>query len=614
VADIPTSASDLSSLQSRVHRKRDAALESAALQATVQFAPTAKQEAAGEVTAILVIHGMGQQLPFETLDAVANGLNREDIRSHGAEPQSATVAHVQFGTQPLERVEMRLRCSGGAQRDVHIYEVYWAPFTEGAVTLRDVIQFLISAGVNGIKNALGRFQRWMFGDMRSFYIPVQTIVYLLITLATVVSLIVINGAIAAVTAARAPFVSAPAWLRPNLLADYTDLFTLTVGALEAFSCVLGIALLISWGRRFLSAVPQLRWAFALTLGILSLALFAVALTAIIDTAIGVPILYRAHMLSNDTRHVGGWMSDWAATIRRWQVCVLFWVAILAIAYFISMLVLSYVRQWLAARSTMLRATFALIVLVALGVSACRFIAYINPIDPQVASLVSATSLSTAITWAMLVLLSLVARMFLVQYVGDVAAYVQPQKLDRFFELRGKIKDRAATIAEAIYSQKSDGFKFDYHRVVLVGHSLGSVIVYDTLNRLLLNDAAVTAPGRPWNVAARTPYLLTFGSPLNKIAFIFSTQAKKRSMTNARERLAAVVQPIIDSALVRAGIKWVNIYSPWDIISGPLDFYDPPAGTAPPALDERDPEAVTFLAAHTEYWRNTLVFAWLHAMV
>jgi len=614
VTDTATSYSDLISLRSRVHRPRDAALESDALHATVQFAPDEQRAAVGAVTAVLVVHGMGQQLPYETLDAVANGLYREDIRSHGANPSPATVAHVQFGTQPLERMEMRLRGHGGALRDVHIYEVYWAPMTEGAVNLRDVVQFLISAGVNGIKNWLGRFQRWMFGGMRSFYIPVQTVLYLLITLATVVSLIVINGAIVAVTAAQAPYVSAPAWLRPNLLADYTDLFTLTVGALEAFSCVLGVALLISWGRRFLSLVPRLRLILALALGFLSLALFAVALTAIIDSGIAVPILYRAHMLSDGARLVGGWMSGWAATIRKWQVCGLLGAASLAVLYFAWMLAWSYVRQWGSARSTVWRATFALIVFVALGFSAWRFVSYIEPLKPDVANFISSASSGMALTWVMLVLLSLVARMFLVQYVGDIAAYVQPQKLDRFFELRAKIKDRAVAIAEALYAQKSDGVHFDYEHIVLVGHSLGSVIVYDTLNRLLLNDAAVTAPGRPWNIAARTKYLLTFGSPLNKIAFIFSTQSKKRSMTDARERLAALVQPLINSAVIRAGIKWVNIYSPWDIISGPLDFYDPPTEMGPPALDERDPEAVTFLAAHTEYWRNTLVFAWLHAMV
>jgi hypothetical protein len=112
VTDTPISSSDLISLRSQVHRRRDAALESSALQSTVQFTSGEQKEAVGDVTAVLVI-------------------------------------------QPLERVAMQLRCSGGALRDVHIYEVYWAPFTEGAVTLRDVIQFLLSAGINGIKNALG---------------------------------------------------------------------------------------------------------------------------------------------------------------------------------------------------------------------------------------------------------------------------------------------------------------------------------------------------------------------------------------------------------------------------------------------------------------------------
>ena len=61
-------SSSLISLQSQVHRTREAALERSALQAKVQFTSGEKKDAVGDVTAVLVIHGMGQQLPFETLD------------------------------------------------------------------------------------------------------------------------------------------------------------------------------------------------------------------------------------------------------------------------------------------------------------------------------------------------------------------------------------------------------------------------------------------------------------------------------------------------------------------------------------------------------------------
>ena len=58
------------------------------------------------------------------------------------------------------------------------------------------------------------------------------------------------------------------------------------------------------------------------------------------------------------------------------------------------------------------------------------------------------------------------------------------------------------------------------RGVRVGRSLGSVIVYDVLNRLVNEDEAI---GCSLKVVARTPLLLTFGSPLDRTAFLFAVQ-------------------------------------------------------------------------------------------
>jgi hypothetical protein len=58
---------------------------------------------------------------------------------------------------------------------------------------------------------------------------------------------------------------------------------------------------------------------------------------------------------------------------------------------------------------------------------------------------------------------------------------------------------------------------------------------------------------------------------------------------------------------------VNLFSPWDIVSGSLDFYDLPGATdARRVENRRDPEATTLLAAHLEYWENPLLFEILHA--
>ena len=51
---------------------------------------------------------------------------------------------------------MELTVSDGTTtRAVHIYEAYWAPLTEGQVTLRDVILFLFHAGFDGLWHSRG---------------------------------------------------------------------------------------------------------------------------------------------------------------------------------------------------------------------------------------------------------------------------------------------------------------------------------------------------------------------------------------------------------------------------------------------------------------------------
>ena len=102
---------------------------------------------------------------------------------------------------------------------------------------------------------------------------------------------------------------------------------------------------------------------------------------------------------------------------------------------------------------------------------------------------------------------------------------------------------------------------------------------------------------------RGPGCLKFGSPLDKTAFIFGAQG---AGTEAREALAASVQPLISDAQVRP--RWVNIYSTWDIISGSLDYYDlPDRSNRHPVENIKDPKATTLLAAHVEYWRNEKLF-------
>jgi hypothetical protein len=205
-------------------------------------------------------------------------------------------------------------------------------------------------------------------------------------------------------------------------------------------------------------------------------------------------------------------------------------------------------------------------------------------------------------WPALLAISKFVRDLMVEYPGDVAVYVTPNQLDRFNEVRKKIKQVALDSLMPLYSARSTDPSLPlYSKVGAVGHSLGSVIAYDTLNKLLTLDQLLN---NQFDVAGRTRVLETFGSPLDKIAFFFNIQGK--NTYHVREQLAASIQPIIQSYQRFRRFTWINVYSWSDIICGRLRFYDVinPGAPIPPGVENvRDPDAVVPLVAHVEYWKN-----------
>ena len=204
-------------------------------------------------------------------------------------------------------------------------------------------------------------------------------------------------------------------------------------------------------------------------------------------------------------------------------------------------------------------------------------------------------------WVALLVLSAILRGVMIQFPGDVAAYISTHTLDRFQEIRTKIKERVGTVAKAIYASN------EYEGVVWVGHSLGSVVAYDALNTLIMDDELANRPAR---AVERTKLLLTFGSPLDKIAFIFASQWV--SATETREALAASFQPLILDYQRFRNIPWINIWSPADIVSGDLDFYDDLSKSNGREVQNMvDTRATTPLLAHIEYWQNRLLYERLY---
>ena len=555
--------------------------------------------------AAFVVHGVGQQTKFEALDVLAQGI----ARAAGAAVDGPPVARrVAVGEERLERIELKLRTDGGS-RELHVYEGYWAPLTEGAVTLRDVIYLVFRAVATGVRNGTGEFRRWLFDRSVQFPPQIRTVAYLLVGLTALLSLIVINTAIMMVVGTR--------WalgIRETIIGDglYGDLST-AFNVLFVFLLAFALALLLHFGVGRVGAPGVVKW----LVGVASVILFGLALAATTAVGLAVLLLFYLHRVAGPDRELP--LLPAALGLRRVDAFN-DWVEIHVLALVVVVLVVAVIGHsvriarawWRVSQSPAKGQSFGsfTLVLALLGTAGLVAEGLFLGLADWGFGVNRSTALERGAVWALLVLASLFARRILVEYLGDLVAYVQSHTLDRFDDLRAKIKDTVFKRAQAVYALRNAAGELEYSDVAVVGHSLGSLIAYDTLNSLINEDAVTedVAASPRLHVAERTCLLLTFGSPLDKTAYLFGAQRKQ---TKGGDALAGTVQPLIQN-LANRPAAWVNVYSWWDPISGRLDYYDlpHPDGHRPDPRDVRnvrDPEATTLFLAHVEYWRGTLIY-------
>lgn len=514
---------------------------------------------------------------------------------------------------------MKLTLSNGTStRVVHVYEAYWAPITEGEVTLRDVVRFLFKAGLDGLWHSALPFKRFLDQTYVAFPVPVRTPLFLLTALLVTLSLVVMNVSIVGLAAMRTPLKVAPGWATASLFRDVTAILDLFVVAAVVF----GLWLLpsIAW-RAWLRSANARRWrkaskraptivpAVTLLAGSPSIVSFVLLLAATVAAGVALPLVIYFHTTQARTLQPAVSILDLALSAPavdgwlRGASMLLLVLTGIAVAVAAALAVFRIVRGLGGALQAHGSGKQFWLTMAVLGGTAAvigggvfvglRLAPHIRRGDLFDVSGNGGLSL----VWLLAVGVSAIARRFLVAYVGDIAAYIQPQQLDRFNTLRTRVKECVWASARAVYRSPEQ-----YDEIVVVGHSLGSLIGYDVLNRLYREEELGTVPG----VQARSKLFVTFGSPLDKTAFLFAIQGSNRE---GREALAASVQPLIGFPSKRP--RWVNVYSGWDIISGSLEFYDKSATSPRHIENQSDPEACVWLAAHTEYWDGQLVFDTIH---
>src|SRR5215467_2446712 len=486
--------------------------------------------------AIIVTHGMGQQIHFETLESIALAIRNAEIRKRKqADPIDTRVAKLEtFDGKHIDvvRAEMTVRAEDGTAHKVHVYESYWAPLTEGRVKLSDVLRFLGEGALNGfgyLFRHFGRFDRWAFGKMRRYRI---------------------RGWLTALKLIFALFLLFVPVVLSNFLAVTQSIYLLAMAV----------------GTRA-SLIPRTPQAAQFPLGLLTpyVVVFEFCLLLFALGTVVLPKFYRSPLLEAEGS---------------------FWVAF----------------RWIT-RAIALVLSFG-----ALGLLVVVEILLVRRDSINLSFLPLDNPWMLAVVWSVAVAAALVSRWFLVQFIGDVAVYVSAHKLSRFDELRQAIQKCVFDVMGAVYSARNSS-GFQYKKIIVAGHSLGSVISYDLLNQLLEEDilassATATVGKMSRNVQERTKLLLTFGSPLDKIAYLFRI---KKSTDELREAAAAAWQPLIQSYSFRPEF-WLNIYSWMDLFSAPLHFYaNPDVPITPKDVNNRiDWRAWVPIVAHTAYWTDPIL--------
>jgi hypothetical protein len=213
------------------------------------------------------------------------------------------------------------------------------------------------------------------------------------------------------------------------------------------------------------------------------------------------------------------------------------------------------------------------------------------------------------------LLAAFVRFILVDYVGDVAVYANSSQFSKSYSVRSQIIDECTAALSAILMNTAPR----YDRVLIVAHSLGSVIAYDTMNNLM-DLASASSPAAPNAIQPKhletLKGFITFGCPLNKIFYFFRVQddasqvlrhqtldllySFRGVVLTAAPRQFQFQPPAADSqraqalSALKVGFKWINAYSLADPISGRIVFYQ---------LDDQRLFQYAPLIAHLSYWED-----------
>ncbi|MEK7315655.1 MAG: hypothetical protein AAB011_05705 [Candidatus Eisenbacteria bacterium] len=469
----------------------------------------------GGAAAILVIHGIGEQRPYQTLDAFVQGLAREFGISAGQ--LSHRLVPWSEGTLTTIRMPLPKPVGSAKVRTLDFYEFHWAGMVVGGISLPQVLAWLVRTALTPLQ--LWSQQATVLIGIKSADRSSREDLWKLFLSEIGRSLLLLAAAVLLV----APFLYAAS--QPEALSNAWSKVSTELSSVRSVAILAGFLLL------------------------------ALMVIAALRGAVG---------LLRDLR-VGGASEKESV---RWWAKASAWTAIV-------LLVVGYALD-LALRLDTLRLVGAI-------ADALRPLPVLAP------------------------LLATGAAVFLgkllVSYLGDVALYTTADENSAYFRTRVEILGKATGLLRHLCEH--DG----YAAVYLAGHSLGSVIAYDAVNRYVRDARAGTDQVEAEAGLFRLKGLLTFGSPLDAVYYLFRTAVgaeepvraqllsslhgfRKRSSGRSYGPLALAPYDVPKLS----GCNWLNVYSPMDPVSRRLVFY---------AVDRQERRFYPWspIRAHLAYWKD-----------
>jgi hypothetical protein len=187
-----------------------------------------------------------------------------------------------------------------------------------------------------------------------------------------------------------------------------------------------------------------------------------------------------------------------------------------------------------------------------------------------------------------------------QLIGDIVVYNVTDPKSKFFAVRNEVLGGAVKALRYLIESRTDNNRLSYPNIVVAGHSLGSLVAYDAINRinLLVNknviqgydpDGKLCGGNGQDCIADQLSGFITFGSPLDKIAFFLrefvpDEQFLRQQLLDhyhgfKQQQWSIIKQDDPDFAALDTGLRlllenvpWKNYFDNKDYVSGSLDYY------------------------------------------